>query len=122
MTRSRKIEKEIKDSFEWVPVAVDHSQEDPSEYTNINATIFCPYIDHRKRGFMHRKCVTGCDDANPANKNYHYWQTKEFKDKGGLIQFCKLQRDPETDFEKCESGFKKCQFYKLKKAEEKIKK
>jgi hypothetical protein len=43
------------------------------EVTNINATAFCPFINHKKRDYMPRYYPTG----KPApNHRYHYWQTK----------------------------------------------
>jgi hypothetical protein len=73
------------------------------DVTNINATDFCPYIQHKK-DYMPRKIAT-CRDA--PNDFYHWWQRRDFTN----VQFCKLKRNPEEDFEKCCYKFKKCDDY-----------
>ena len=73
------------------------------EVTNINATIFCPHILHKK-DYMPRSCST-C--LPYPNDKYHWWQRKDFTN----VQFCKLKRNAEDDFEKCWKKFNKCDEY-----------
>ena len=113
--RSRKVEKAVKEDNDFVAVAEDYTLKDPAEYTNINSTAFCPYIKHTARGHMHRQYSTGMPEPN---YRYHWWQLKNFTS----VQFCKLQRDPEKDFEKCEKFFTKCEFYLAEEAGKKQKK
>jgi hypothetical protein len=84
-------------------VQTDIVSADLSEVTNINATIFCPYILHKK-DYMPRKCPTGL--AKP-NNYYRWWQRKDYSN----VQFCKLKRTAEDNYEKCWHGFKKCDDY-----------
>ena len=121
MTRSRKIEREIKESYEFKAIGEDYTDKDPAEYTNINAVGFCPFIDNNRLqkiilskngdGIIHRKCVA----SNGTDRFYHYVQLQDFKP----VQFCKFQRDPEADIEKCERFFTKCPAYLAEMAEEK---
>ena len=121
MTRARKIEKEIKESFEFRAIGDDYTGKDHMEYTNINTVGFCPFIDNNRlgkvilskkgEGIIHRKCVA----SNGTDRFYHYAQLQDFKP----VQFCKMQRDPETDIEKCEKFFTKCPAYLAAMAEEK---
>ena len=121
MTRSRKIEKEIKESYAFRAIGEDYTDKDPAEYTNINAMGFCPYIDNNRLqktilskkgdGIIHRKCVA----SNGTDGFYHYVQLQDFKP----VQFCKFQRDPDADIEKCERFFTKCPAYIAAMAEEK---
>jgi len=116
VTRARKIEKAIKENYEFKAIGDDYTDKDPAEYTNINTQGFCPFIDDNRlgkvilskkgEGIIHRECVA----SNGIDRFYHYVQLQDFRP----VQFCKLQRDPETDIEKCERGFKKCEFYKSK--------
>ena len=108
--RSRKVEKAIKDAECPIAEADNYADADPATISNINTTVFCPYINNRKHGHMHRQYPTGMPEPN--NK-YHWWQLKDFKN----VQFCRLQKDPEENFEKCEKRFKECKFYKMKEAE-----
>ena len=121
MTRSRKIEKAIKEDYDFSAIGEDYTDKDPAEYTNIDAVGFCPHIDNSRlqkiilskkgEGIIHRKCVA----SNGTDRFYHYAQLQDFKP----VQFCKLQRDPETDIEKCERFFAKCPAYLAEIAEEK---
>ncbi|MCK9575485.1 MAG: hypothetical protein M0R51_05960 [Clostridia bacterium] len=121
MTRSRKIEKAIKEDYNFRAIGEDYTDKDPAEYTNIDAVGFCPHIDNSRlqkiilskkgEGIIHRKCVA----SNGTDRFYHYVQLQDFKP----VQFCKLQRDPEADIEKCEKNFLKCPAYLAEMAEEK---
>jgi len=121
VTRSRKIEKAIKEDYDFSAIGEDYTDKDPAEYTNIDAVGFCPHIDNSRlqkiilskkgEGIIHRKCVA----SNGTDRFYHYAQLQDFKP----VQFCKLQRDPETDIEKCERFFAKCPAYLAEIAEEK---
>ena len=110
--RRVKIEQAVKAEEAFVAVGLDHSQDEPNTYTNVNSTAFCPYINHNRRGHMHRQYSTGMPEPN---YRYHWWQEKSFT----CVQYCKLQRDPEKDFEKCEKSFKSCPLYKEAEAQKK---
>jgi hypothetical protein len=84
-------------------VQTDVAAAEMYEVTNINATIFCPHI-HHKKDYMPRSCAT-C--LPYPNDRYHWWQRKDFTN----VQFCKLKRTPEEDFEKCRDRFMKCDDY-----------
>ena len=122
MTRSRKVEQAIKNDYEFKAIGEDYTDKDPAEYTNINAVGFCPHIDNNNRlqkvilskkgdGIIHRKSVA----SNGVDRFYHYVQLQDFKP----VQFCKFQRDPDADIEKCERFFTKCPAYIAAMAEEK---
>lgn len=88
---------------------------DLSEFTNIAADKFCPYIDNEKLaavicskegiGIIHRSYATGLEGTSSY---YHWVQLQDFTN----IQFCKLQRGPTNAFETCEKHFKDCPLYK----------
>jgi hypothetical protein len=84
-------------------VQTDVSAAGMHEVTNINATIFCPHILHKK-DYMPRSCST-C--LPYPNDKYHWWQRKDFIN----VQFCKLKRNADEDFEKCWKRFNKCDDY-----------
>jgi hypothetical protein len=135
VTRSRKIEKEIKESFEFRAIGVDYEGHNITEYTNEGSDAFCPYIDNKKlakvilaghgEGDVHKDYPAklhysepGRDNItqmNQKNRHFHVVQLKNWS----TVQFCKLQKDPERDFEKCEWGFRKCPVYIAAMAEEK---
>jgi hypothetical protein len=77
----------------------------PEDISNIGTTFFCPLIDMKRRGYMHRKAPTGQPKPNHA---YHYWQTNI----GELIQYCSVKKDPEYSIELCETHFKLCPEYR----------
>jgi hypothetical protein len=96
--------KKTQDSESLLAVVQTPPDAPDEEVTNINATAFCPFINHKKRDYMPRYCPTG---KSSPNDRYHYWQTKDYK----LIQFCRLQRNPQINPEICEKFFKKCDTY-----------
>jgi hypothetical protein len=96
--------KKTQDSGPLLAVVQTPPDAPDDEVTNINATAFCPFINHKKRDYMPRYYPTG----KPApNHRYHYWQTKNWQ----LVQFCKLQRTPQDKPEICEKYYKKCDLY-----------
>ena len=84
-------------------VTTDVQSAELHEVTNVNATSFCPHIQHKK-DYMPRSYSTCLPEPN---NYYRWWQKKDFTN----VQFCKLKRTAEEDFEKCYNRFKKCEEY-----------
>lgn len=129
MTRSRRIEKEVKESgmAELQVVGADLSNltiEDVTrDYTNEGADLFCPLIDNKKLAklLISSKGINvlardapstlpidfDIVSGNKKNTSYH-WAQIGFQS----IQFCKFQRDPvNRNDDLCEKNFKKCPVY-----------
>jgi hypothetical protein len=102
MAKRRSIKSESQADF-FAVVQTDVGAANMEDVTNINATIFCPHILHKK-DYMPRQLATCIPYPNDF---YHWWQRKDFTN----VQFCKLKRNPEEDFEKCWKHFKKCEDY-----------
>lgn len=126
MTRSRKVEKAVKESgmLELQVVGQDWTDHPIEEFTNEGSDMFCPFIDNKKlarlicskhgEGVIHRdapaKLPWGFDPTKDNNKNRHYhWVQIGFNS----YQCCKYDRDPvSTKEDLCEKYFKKCPIYK----------
>lgn len=129
MTRSRKIEAEVKESgiSELRVVGADLSnhtiEEVMDQYTNEGSDSFCPFINNAKlaKTLINSKGInvlardapaalpTNWDPAysNQKNRSYH-WVQIGFSS----VQFCKFQRDSvERNDDKCEKHFRKCPVY-----------